>query len=247
MNSQRQLSLPLLSRIWQMLLKGLEEVGRAPNPLTAAEMVLIRIAHTADLPTPDEVIRALGEGTSSRARQSEASRPETEPPVATASAPGPVAAVAQPQPDISTEPMGQPTPVTSALPETFEAVVELVGTKRDAMLKVHLEEHVSLIDFEPGRIEFFPLDGAPKGLAGELGEKLTRWTGTRWVVSVGRKPEERPIGEIRREKRAAEIAELKSHPAIATVLETFPDAEISDVKPLPDAKTDSSDGSASDS
>ncbi len=54
------LSVPLLSRAWQMLLKGLEEVSRAPNPSAAAEMVLVRICYTADLPTPDEIIRTLG-------------------------------------------------------------------------------------------------------------------------------------------------------------------------------------------
>ena len=237
-----QLSLPLLSRVWQMLLKGLDEVGRAPNPLTAAEMVLIRIAHTADLPTPDEVIKALGEGTHSRAEPAEAKKPPADTPVATATAPGPAMAVAQQsQPETAAEPAVQSHTAIAALPETFAAVIELVGEKRDAMLKVHLEEHVSLISFEPGRIEFFPLDGAPKGLAGELGDKLTRWTGSRWVVSVGRQSHDRPIGEVRREKRAAEIAEVRKHPAIATVLETFPDAEIADVKPLLDETADNAD------
>ena len=45
-----------------MLLKGIEEVARAPDQLAASEMVLVRLAHTADLPAPDEVIRILGNG-----------------------------------------------------------------------------------------------------------------------------------------------------------------------------------------
>ena len=85
------------------------------------------------------------------------------------------------------QPIAEPAQATSALPGTFADVVELVGEKRDAMLKVHLEEHISLIAFEPGRIEFFPLEGAPKGLAGELGEKLTRWTGHA-MGGIGRTP-----------------------------------------------------------
>ena len=55
-----KVSISLLSRVWQMLLKGLEETGKAPNPMAAAEMVLIRIAHTADLPSPEEIIKGLG-------------------------------------------------------------------------------------------------------------------------------------------------------------------------------------------
>jgi len=58
-----KLSMRVLARTWQMLLKGLEEVAAAGRPLAAAEMVLVRIAYAADLPTPDEVIRSLGEGT----------------------------------------------------------------------------------------------------------------------------------------------------------------------------------------
>ncbi len=221
------LSIPILSRIWQMLLKGIDEAGRAPNPGTAAEMVLIRIAHTADLPTPDELIKALGDGGTKAPRADQA--------VGNGGAParsggGPAAqavasAAAEPIAIGATKP-----PVAG--PQSFTEVVQLVGEKRDAMLKLHLEEHVSLIRFEPGKIEFYPVEGAPKGLAGEIGEKLTRWTGERWIAIVGRDRGERPIGEVRREQRAAEVAELKQHPAVAAVLDAFPDAEITDIQPF---------------
>ncbi len=55
-----RLSMAILSRAWQMLLKGLEEAANAPDQTAAAEMVLIRLAYTADLPPPDEIIKALG-------------------------------------------------------------------------------------------------------------------------------------------------------------------------------------------
>ncbi|MCB1520395.1 MAG: DNA polymerase III subunit gamma/tau [Hyphomicrobiaceae bacterium] len=61
-----RLSVPLLSRAWQMLLKGYDEVSRAPNAAAAAEMVLIRICYSADLPSPDEIIRILGGGAPTR-------------------------------------------------------------------------------------------------------------------------------------------------------------------------------------
>lgn len=223
-----------------MLLKGIEEVGRAPSPLTAAEMVLIRIAHTADLPTPDELIKALGDGGSSSARSAGAAPANggVASPQATAPANSAPQAVARSQPAsaLDAQPVAAPAanrgPLEAAGPQTFEDVVKLVSAERDAMLKVHLEEHMSLISFEPGRIEFFPLDGAPKGLAGELGEKLTKWTGSRWVVVVGREAAQRSIGEVRREQHAAEVAELKSHPAISAIMETFPDAEITAIDSL---------------
>ena len=66
-----KLSMRVLARTWQMLLKGMTEVEEAGRPIAAAEMVLVRIAYAADLPTPDEVIRAL-DGNGARDRRSRA-------------------------------------------------------------------------------------------------------------------------------------------------------------------------------
>ena len=103
---------------------------------------------------------------------------------------------------------------------------------RDAMLRVHLEEHVSLVRLEPGRLELHLLDGAPQNLAGDLTEKLTKWTGRRWIVSLSRKPGEQAMGEVKRNRDAAEIARLKDHPALKAVMDAFPEADIKTVRPL---------------
>jgi DNA polymerase-3 subunit gamma/tau len=224
-----RLSIPILSRAWQMLLKGFDEAARAPSPLAAAEMTLIRIAHTADLPSPDEIIRALGEGGGGPAARS---RGDARP------APGPhtplnrgmSSPVAERDPDRGEGPG----------PKNFVEVVQLAGERRDAKLKVHLEEHVSLIRFEPGRLEIRLLDGAPQGLVNELSEKLGKWTGRRWVVAVSREDGERPLGELRREREAATLAELKAHPAVKALLEAFPEAEVKDVRPLRRGREDDS-------
>ena len=215
------LALTLLSRVWQMLLKGIEEAGRAGSPLAAAEMVLIRICHTADLPTPDEIIRTLGGATpvprGAGARTGEVQAPAQRGPLNAAPA----------MPDAAIAPTAEPS---DAGPATFAAVVELAGVRRDAKLKLHLEDHVSLLKFEAGRIEVALLDGAPSGLAGELGEKLSKWTGRRWVVSVGRGTGERPIGEVRRAAESAELETIKAHPAVVSVLAAFPEAELKAVR-----------------
>ena len=217
-----QLSLNLLTRAWQMLLKGIEEAGRAPSPLAAAEMVLIRLCHTADLPTPDEIIRTLGGAVpvprGNRMPPPETQEPEPRAPLNAAPAQVPASVAGQPS-----EPQ----------PRSFDEVVDLVGRFRDARLKLHLEDQVSLLRFEPGHIEIALLDGAPQGLAGELGEKLTKWTAKRWVVSVGRGQGERPVGEVRRAAEAVQLAGVKAHPAVAAVLAAFPEAGIKAVRPLP--------------
>jgi DNA polymerase-3 subunit gamma/tau len=117
-------------------------------------------------------------------------------------------------------------------PQSFAAVAELAGQHRDARLKVHLEEDVRLVRFEPGRLELHLLEMAPPNLANELGEKLAKWTGRRWVIAVSRDKGEPTLGEIRRAREAAEIDALKQHPAVEAVLKAFPDAEIKGVRPL---------------
>jgi DNA polymerase-3 subunit gamma/tau len=122
--------------------------------------------------------------------------------------------------------------------QSFADVVKLAGARREAKLKVHLEEHVSLVKFDPaGSIELHLLSGAPRELGNELREKLNLWTGRRWVVALSSAPGERPLGEVQREREAQELREVKSHPAVAAVLQQFPGAEIK-LRPLPGAKPD---------
>jgi DNA polymerase-3 subunit gamma/tau len=261
-----KLSMALLARLWQMLLKGLDEAGKAPNPLAAAEMVLIRIAHTSDLPPPDEIIRALGGAPQQRrngAALAEGVRAGTG---ATAEAgPTPLSASARTQPaspdddldllpeddrdfdfpsdgvmdEESSEEDGEraAAPAAGQGPSlrpltTFADVVGLAGDRRDAKLKVSLEEQVSLVKYDgvAGTIDIFLLPGASPDVANDLREKLNKWTGRRWIVALSKTPGEPPIGQMRREHEAQEIAALKRHPAVAAVLNAFPDAEVSPVR-----------------
>jgi DNA polymerase III subunit gamma/tau len=261
-----RLSIPLLARVWQMLLKGIEEAGKAPNLRAAAEMVVVRIAHTADLPSPDEIIRGLGgvpmaqrsatRPASDRAPGGDKVKAETAPPprgeVSADDGSDDEGRFAPPVGETFDRAFGADSgdtrddedaeadlgPSAIERPEdivltTFVDVVALVGRKRDARLKVHLEEHVSLVKFEPsGSIELHLLANAPPEIANELREKLNRWTARRWTIAVSRRPGEPPLGEQQRAREAAEIEALKQHPSVKAVLEQFPDAKIASVRPI---------------
>jgi DNA polymerase-3 subunit gamma/tau len=261
-----RLSTPLLSRAWQLLLKGLDEAADAPNALAAAEMVLIRLAYTADLPPPDEILKALGGGATVR------TQPAGRAPALTPAGPAAVAvtAPAAPAPWADVAPAASGVPMDRAvahiaepmevppdrddplgdgdaglepdgeavLPrvQSFAEVVALAGARRAAKLKYDLEERVSLVRFDPaGSIDLHLLPGAPRELPNELREKLNLWTGRRWVVALSNAPGERPLGEVQREREAAELREITSHPAVAAVLQEFPDARVR-LKPLPGSK-----------
>ncbi|MBN9247530.1 MAG: DNA polymerase III subunit gamma/tau [Hyphomicrobium sp.] len=251
-----RLSMPYLSRAWQMLIKGFEETARAPNPRVAAEMLLIRLAYTSDLPTPDELIRALGGGAVPARRpalpQGDGGAADQRGPLnSRASAP-----VAESFDDEAGdafefddgEPIGgddddgeSANPLLVANPRSFSEVVALASAKRDVKLTIHLEDHVSLVKFDAaaGSIDLFLLPEAPQELPNDLREKLNAWTNRRWVVLVSKEPGSAlPIGVVRRQREAAELESLKAHPAVRAVLEAFPDAKIAEVRRIAGRETD---------
>jgi DNA polymerase-3 subunit gamma/tau len=127
---------------------------------------------------------------------------------------------------------------TARVLRTFQDVIDLVGERRDAKLKFHLEDHVSLVKFDPaGSIEMHLLPQAPKELPNDLREKLNGWTERRWMVAVSKTPGETPVGEVRRAREAQELQEIQRHPAVEAVLKEFPGAQLT-VRRLPGGKKD---------
>ncbi len=224
-----KLSLRALARTWQMLLKGIEETREASRPLAAADMVVVRLAHAADLPTPDEALRSLkGSGGALReAGAAPASPPAGDGGRARLSASGTAArapAAAMPEP--------APRPAPSARVDSFADVVALAGQHRELKLKHELETTVRVIRFEPGRIEVAFTEHASPALAGALSKQLETWTGTRWMIAVARDGGSPTIAEQRQSARDQLRDDARADPLVAAVLERFPGAEIVDVRVL---------------
>ncbi|MEL6889587.1 MAG: DNA polymerase III subunit gamma/tau, partial [Pseudomonadota bacterium] len=170
------LPMRVLTRMWQMLLKALDEVAAAPNAMMAAEMAIIRLTHVADLPSPEELVKKL----------QNAPVPPT--PSGGTAAPAQTTgaqAVAQAQTRMTGNPnaAGQSTALAHdpaqalARYPTFDHVIEVITANRDRLLYEHVVKYIRLAAYQPGRIEFVPADGAPRDLAQRLGSALQRWTG----------------------------------------------------------------------
>ena len=234
-----------LARVWQMLLKGLTEVQTAPMPLQAAEMVLIRLTHASDLPTPADLVRQLQSGAPAPERPRSTAAPERSPaPSSIAQAAPPPIVAPRPEPGdrpralaaggstgVQSQPVGQPAPV-AAMPESFAAVVALVGERREAILQAHLRNNAHLVRFEPGRIEFRPDEHAPRNLANRLGALLSEWTGRRWVVAISGEPGEPTLTEQAAAADRRERAAIAAHPLVQAAMATFPGATIEAIRDL---------------
>jgi DNA polymerase-3 subunit gamma/tau len=245
-----KISMRVLSRMWQMLLKGTAEVRDATRPAAAAEMVLVRIAYVADMPTPDEAIRMIEQagGASPAATSNAASRPAASAPSSTVSssamspsAMSPLPARSAPASRASAEPsvrpqMAAPSPEAQSAPAlrvaSFPELVALAGEKRDLMTKGALEADVRLVRFEDGRLEVALERHAQRTLINELSRKLELWTGRRWTVVVSNEagqPTLRSQNEAAKNKRerAAE-----TDPRVREVLARFPGAKVVEVRHL---------------
>ncbi len=224
------LPMRVLTRMWQMLLKALEEVSAAPNAMMAAEMAVIRLTHVADLPSPEELIKRLqdapppppngGPGGGMAVPSHAPAQPA--PPAYTSTARGPAGA--------PTAALAQDTQVALARYPSFDHVVELIRTNRDVKLLVEVENGVRLVSYSPGRIEFTPTDNAPTDLSQRLGTALQRWTGNRWAVSIVADGDAATIAEVRDAADLALKAQAEQHPLVQAVLMQFPKARIKSIE-----------------
>ncbi len=223
------LPMRILTRMWQMLLKALEEVSAAPNAMMSAEMAIIRLTHVADLPTPEDLIRRLQDAQPPAPNGGPGGGMPT-PTHGTVQAHAPSAqSYAAPASGGASAPsaaLARDTQTALARYPTFEHVVELIRTNRDVKLLVEVENGVRLVSYQPGRIEFTPADNAPTDLAQRLGSALQRWTGNRWAVSVVSDGDAATIAEVRDAADLALRAQAEQHPLVQAVLEQFPKARI---------------------
>ncbi len=236
-----KLSMRVLSRMWQMLLKGITEAQAATRPAAAAEMVLVRIAYVADMPTPDEAIRMLDNGGASPAiAGSGAPRSAPAPGTSSMQSASARGSISSPRAsaDMSPRPqMTAPMPEAASAPAvlriaSFPELVALAGEKRDLLTKAALEADVRLVRIEDGRLEVTLERSASRTLINDLSRKLEQWTGRRWTVIVSNEtgqPTLRSQNEVQKNQRerAAE-----ADPRVKEVLARFPGAKVVEVRKL---------------
>ena len=235
-----KLSMRVLSRMWQMLLKGISEAQAATRPAAAAEMVLVRIAYVADMPTPDEAVRMLeqnggaspaGSGNAAPRSAQASTLSSMQPSTARSSAPR-TGAEASARPQMIAPASDVPSAPAALRIASFPELVALAGEKRDLLTKAALEADVRLVRIEDGRLEVALERSAARTLINDLSRKLEQWTGRRWTVIVSNEvgqPTLRSQNEVQKNQRerAAE-----SDPRVQEVLARFPGAKVVEVRKL---------------
>ncbi len=267
------LPMPVLTRNWQMLLKGLGETQHASVPMQAAEMTLIRIAYAADVPPPADLVRKLqknGANAQTQPVPSAPPQPSTSPPTT------PMTAQIIPVPQVRPELVPDKNPdegqfaapvfdpdddsggdldadidapvemVESAPPANFKAAVKLFEDNREGILTKHLRHDLHLVRYEIGNIEFRPTEFTPKDMANKLSQHLSTWTGMRWMVSVSQELGDPTLAEQQDAFEAEQLKSAESHPLVDAVRSHFPGATVNRVTVRDTAMAENSTGAKPD-
>ena len=236
------LGIARLGRAWQMLLKGHAEIASAPQPSAAAEMLIIRLAHLANMPTPGDIVRRLASDETdsdetdsgmNKAAPSNGADPkpvaetaDTAPPMARAAAGGD-----QMPPAMAPVPSADPDPASPAQPTSLLEISTLAEDHDDPLLAAHIRNYVRLVRMQPGLLDISLTEGAPDSLAGDMARRLSDWTGQRWMVSLSDGPGGQTIAEERRAAKERQIEIIAETPLVKTITDIFPGATIETVTP----------------
>jgi DNA polymerase-3 subunit gamma/tau len=214
----KRLNMVHLTRAWQMLLKGISETAVSNQPLKAAEMVLIRLAHAANFPSGEDLLKSVQE----KPRALTPSPPQNSTPL--------------PQARTMAQALPASQSIETASPprafKNFGDVIAMAQERRDIKFKTDLESYVRPIAVSEGKIELALAEGANPQIANELSRKLEAWTGRRWMVMVAKSGGSAPAAQIRKDAKNIALNEARAHPDVQAILKRFPGAEILDVRDI---------------
>lgn len=232
------LSMPTLGRTWQLILKGLNEVRNAPNPQSAAEMIILRLLYAAELPDPADLIKKIG---SDNLTQSASVAAAAQAASAPANTTVNIASTA-PQSSNHVEEQPQSVPMQSPITatalkqdnshqdtpdlSTLENIVSALEQHKMMILAGQVCHYVHLVKLEEGVLEFMPAENAPPKLAQDLMQALKQITKERWLVSISSKIGAPTLAEQSAQAENQKRAALLQEPLIKTIFDTFPGSEI---------------------
>ena len=230
-----RLNIRSLSRMWQMLLVALDEIRIAPNSMMAAEMTIIRLTHVSELPSPEELIKKIQNGSIQGNKTNIPIQDSTTNNKIQGSISDNVSkAISHPvvykSVSHSTQNLAEDRNFNPEHIYSFRDVIELIKLNRDIQLLVEVETCLRLTSFSSGRIEFVPTNDAPANLAQKLGTKLTQWSGIRWAVSVVNEGGESTIAEMKLDESNKLNALAKEHKMVQTAFLVFPNAKITNIR-----------------
>ncbi len=232
-----KLSIATLSKIWQMLIKGMNEMQTAPVPIDALEMILIRIAYSANLPSPAELLESVKKKSESGTlRPANFSAGNT--PAAAQTAAAPVSA-----------PAAVSTPAQTVVNAPFSDINGLIKhleNQKQPRLAYALRHDVEVVEFSPGQIKFKAADRVGNDTLAALNKILEETTGGKWALDIVPGEVGRTVADIENEQKEKDKKNIAETPLVKAILEEFRGARIENLTRKVKAGEDDGDESANE-
>ena len=217
-----KISLPGLTRAWQILLKGIEEIRAAPNPDEAGSMILIRLAYSCNLPDPASLVKKIQASLEENKTTFNDSLEEKDDGKKNTSE-----IINDLQEINSIDSVDNKTTLVEV--NTFEDLVEIFKIKGELLLHAQLLSCVHLISFEKGKLEISISGNTNNNIAKDISKFLKNWTGEDWVISIVDDQGTETLDHKNERKAQEEIENTKNTPEMQKVLKAFPNAELKSV------------------
>ena len=224
-----KLDMRALTRAWQILTKGLDEVKTASNDKQSAEMVLIRLAFASDLPTPDELIEKFEQTQKRQIQNQNTQNTSYTPPNTTSSRQAPNLAVAHQNQALNVQSSAKES--AQSMPTNFVELIALAREKKDLGLTHSLENNLKIVSFEKGRIEIALVEGKDPNIIATLSERLKSWTGRSWFVTMSSKEVSEPTIREKQDQEKQDIFNIAyDDELVKEILNLFPKSRLVNVK-----------------
>ena len=218
-----QVDAEVLILFWQFAISSLEELDIVSNQHLSIEMFLIRLMHLSSIK-----LKKTPDFNTDESLESAAVLKQTDIENVT-QAIDQIKNIAQEKknkPEIETEIKA----IDKSLINSFNDLLDACSEKKEIKLKYELEKNVNLVKFERNRIEISFNDNLDKDFVKDLSAKLFEWTSERWIITFSKSKGEMSVKEKQKNKREELINEVKNSEIYKTIIEKFPDAELTDVK-----------------
>jgi DNA polymerase-3 subunit gamma/tau len=222
-----QVDLTYVSMLWHFTLKGIEELNFMPNPFLSFQMLLIRLAHLKNMPDPQALTEQVFDDDDESELKNTSLEPVKEPVVSRAQIKNTIQ-------EKKEEPKTKPDILNknreNQVIQSFQDLINLTNNQKEIELKFDLERNVRLVKFEQGKIDISFNENLSKDFIKNLSQKLNDWTGKRWIITLSKEEGQTTIYEIKNKLKEELFNDIKKLEVYKKIMETFPDAELVDVK-----------------
>lgn len=225
---------------WQLILKVLEELSIVSSPILSLEMLVVRLVHLEGMPSYEDVLESLKKNNSSQAevnsnvtidRENDKKIFSNETDEIANISKDQIKNTTQTKPILSSlNPKNLPKDIIVGKISSFEELILLSARKKEIQLKYDLENNVNLIKFSEGKIDISFNEKLDRNFVRNLSEKLLKWTGNRWVITLAKKVGQKTFSELKKIKKKELLDQEKKSEIYKKFKNIFPDVELLEVK-----------------